>query len=50
MSNQDVLDYIDAVMEEHDLRPNQQIDTLMQAIEDDQGEDNPSDDSGSDED
>ncbi|GAI19449.1 unnamed protein product, partial [marine sediment metagenome] len=30
MSAQEVLDYIDSLMQEEDLRPNQQIETLLQ--------------------
>ncbi|GAH95454.1 unnamed protein product [marine sediment metagenome] len=41
MGNQDVLDYIESVMEDEGLHGGQQINTLLQAIEDDEGEDNP---------
>ncbi|GAH95361.1 unnamed protein product [marine sediment metagenome] len=44
MSNQDVLDYIESVMEDEGLHGGQQINTLLQVIEDDEGEDNPHDD------
>ncbi|GAH94094.1 unnamed protein product [marine sediment metagenome] len=44
MSAQEVLDFIESVMEEEGLRGNQQIETLLIAIEGDEGEDNPHDD------
>jgi len=34
MSAQEVLDYIEDVMDNYVLRPSQKIDTLLQAIED----------------
>ncbi|GAH93246.1 unnamed protein product [marine sediment metagenome] len=34
MSAQEVLDYIEDIMDDYVLRPTQKIDTLMQAIED----------------
>jgi len=39
MTAQRVLDYIEDVMDAHVLRPTQQIDTLLQAIEEAEAED-----------
>jgi len=33
MGAEEALDYIDTVMDEHDLRPGQTIDTLLKTIE-----------------
>lgn len=38
MSVQEVLDYIEDVMDDYVLRPTQKIDTLLQAIEDSEAE------------
>ncbi|GAH98962.1 unnamed protein product [marine sediment metagenome] len=44
MSAQEVLDYIEGIMDDYVLRPTQKIDTLMQAIEDAEAEDVDDDD------
>ncbi|GAH92758.1 unnamed protein product [marine sediment metagenome] len=48
MSAQDVLDYIEDVMDSYVLRPTQKIDTLLQAIEDAEAEGEDDDDDGDD--
>ncbi|GAH92680.1 unnamed protein product [marine sediment metagenome] len=44
MSAQEVLDYIEDVMDSYVLRPTQKIDTLLQAIEDAEAEGDDEDD------
>ncbi|GAI18585.1 unnamed protein product [marine sediment metagenome] len=45
MSTEDLLDAIDSVLAEYDLRPTQTIDTLVQVLED-EIEENPNPDGG----
>ena len=53
MTAQNVIDYIEGIMDDYVLRPTQKIDTLMQAIEDAEdaeaeGVDDDDDDAGDD--
>lgn len=47
---EEVLEYIEGIMNENDLRPTQKIDTLIQAIEADQEEDEEDEEDDQDED